>query len=202
MDLASLSPSSFGPRFGRQTANPLPDPCHSGSLQAYDHYHLADPPERAGAILACTMKEIKHKALMRCRPQHPALFAILSLFVIHSDSAAVECVELLHKLKNPASTCLGVAIYVIHGILIIEIPSHSNKDHDFSAISQACGCRARNARRRYSYTAYTDPEANTRATIFTDLPYTTPAARLPCVDSPHATEIAAGLMLPIGWFCL
>jgi hypothetical protein len=99
------------------------------------------------------------------------------------------------QVEEPGVNMLGVAIYVIHGILIIEIPSRSNKDHDFSAISQACGCRARNARRRYSNTAYTDPEANTRATIFTDLPYTTPAARLPCVDSPHATEIAAGLML-------
>ena len=29
------------------------------SMQAHDHYHLADPPEGAGAILACTMKEMK-----------------------------------------------------------------------------------------------------------------------------------------------
>jgi hypothetical protein len=76
------------------------------SMQAHDHFHLADPPERAGSILACTMKEMKYGALMCCRPRHPAIFAISSLFVMHSDSDALECVELLHKLKNPASICL------------------------------------------------------------------------------------------------
>ena len=67
MDLASLSPSSFGPRFGRQTAKPssihvIPEVEHASARPLPFNGSAGTP----GAILACTMKEMKHVALNRC----------------------------------------------------------------------------------------------------------------------------------------
>ena len=68
MDLASPVAVLLRSAIWKANSKTLPRSMSSRklSMQAHDHYHLADPPEAAGAILACTMKEMKHVALMRC----------------------------------------------------------------------------------------------------------------------------------------